>query len=253
MNAGSSFFGGNLQPFGCSPSGEPELRLNIHLPSPDDAPRPDRPHSVAYGDAESFRYLRRQGELQATQAFGDCVLDLDPASELPFNGQPWLMLALWGYLAHREGLFLHGAVCEFGGKFFLLLGAQQVGKSTLGRLVVAAGGACLTDEYPFVTRNEDCFVAHGTPWPGLQGQPSARSAPLSAVFFLRHAPHNALMPLGHKAAALRLLANHRFFTWCPETIPDAVERIDALAAAVPVFDLGFVPTLAAVECLLEAL
>jgi hypothetical protein len=254
VNAGVSFFGDNLLPFQAAPSGWTDLRLDIHWPSPKpkQSPTPPLDHQFL-SEPQGLRFLRPFGELQARQAFADCLLDLAPTTPSPFTGLPWLMLPLWGYLAHRSGLFLHGGMCELEGRFFLLLGRQQVGKSTLSRLVVRAGGACLTDENPFVTHGAGGFLAHGSPWPGVQGQPSALSAPLDAIFFLRHAPANELSPLNHRAAALRLVGNHRFFTWCPETVGPAVETIDALAAAVPVFDFGFVPTPAAVERLRSVL
>lgn len=202
---------------------------------------------------ETFRCARHSSELLAHDNFMHCSLSRGPLAPAIFDGHPWLMLALWGYLTGRNGLFLHGACCEMDGRFFLLLGDQQVGKSTLGRLVVAAGGACLTDENPFVTHEAHGFMAHGTPWPGVQGTPSALSAPLSAIFFLHHASSNTLRALDGPEAGQKLFRNNRFFTWIPETVPPALDLLNTLAGAVPIYSLGFVPDVSAVEKLREAL
>lgn len=227
----------------------PDLRLHLGVVPGWREAHADLTEMPAQRQGDHFEFLRRNGALTATGGFADCRAGLDPREQVDFDGQPWLMLALWGYHACRGGLFLHGACCEFEGRRVLLLGKPQVGKSTLSRLLVDAGGACLTDEYPFVTRETDGFVAHGTPWPGRQGAPASPSGPLAAIFFLRQAPANELQRLDRREAIRRLLANHRFFRWAPETHPPAFEQLAALATAVPVWDYGFAPTPAAVAAL----
>lgn len=171
-----------------------------------------------------------------------------------FPANRWLMLALWGYLTLRGGAYLHGAVCVIAGRFVLLLGDSGVGKSTLSRLVVAAGGTCLTDENPFVTLDESGRPrVHGSPRPGVDGPPVAVSGSLDAVFFLRHAPHNDLGRLEPSATGRRLVGNARFFHWLPETIPRTMTMLAAIAATTPIFDFGFVPDGSAVEVVRETL
>lgn len=169
------------------------------------------------------------------------------------DGRPWLMLVVWGLVAKSGGAFLHGAICVLDGRYFLLLGDSGVGKSTLSRIVVAEGGSCLTDENPFVTREEHGVSVHGSPWPGLRGTKVPLDGPLSAVFFLRHSERNEARRLGGPEAGLRLLGNARFFTFEPAFTPLTVGLLDQIASDVPVFDLGFVPGPAAVETLRAAL
>ena len=249
---GGFVFGENLLPF-CGPTDAADLTLRLswapgwqaeHLPLSD--------HHVRHHDG-IFEFRRRGGLLIGRHDFACCEAHLDPEPPEAFSGQPWLMLTLWGYLAPRNGLFLHGACCEIGGKRLLLLGHSQVGKSTLARLIVEAGGACLTDEYPFVTRDSGGFLAHGTPWRGVKGPVQALSGPPDAICFLRHAPLNELVLLDRKEATRRLFANNRFFTWSPATIAIGVELIEELAGQVPVYDYGFVPTAQAVSRLVAGL
>jgi hypothetical protein len=156
-----------LEPFLLSgPSKAPDLRLVLQV-----ADGPLCPPADPLGDVivreTGLEFVRRQGRLLAADDFARCRVLLNPAPPEPFTGQPWLMLALWGYVASRHGLMLHGGCCELGGKFFLLLGERQVGKTTLSGLVASAGGVCLTDEYPFVTRQDGALYCHGSPWPGI--------------------------------------------------------------------------------------
>lgn len=159
-----------------------------------------------------------------------------------FSGNRWLMLALWGYLTLRGGAYLHGAACVMGGRYVLFLGDSGVGKSTLSKLVVAAGGTCLTDENPFVTAGMDGRPqVHGSTRPGVNGPLVPLSGTLDAVFFLRHAPENDLRRLNGSAIGRRLVGNARFFHWMPETIPLTMTMLDVIASNTLVFDFGFIP------------
>ena len=174
-------------------------------------------------------------------------------SQNEFDGRPWLMLALWGHLAQRDGALLHGAVCAIRNRYVMLLGDQQVGKSTLGGLIAEAGHGCLTDEYPLLSWTEGSAWAHGTPWPGSVGDTPAVSGPLAAIFFLRQAPSDVLKPLSPREGGKLLLNNARFFTWDPTTTLPTVELLDRTAQSVPIYEFGFAPTPKAVELLQEAL
>ncbi len=250
--AGDVVFAPNLTPFADTTAwSAPDLLLSV---SSGEATRaPAAPLTEVLVRDDGLEFVRPQGSMLATGDFSRCSVRPHPSSSEPFTGQPWLMLALWGRVTHRDGLLLHGACCELEGRFILLLGERQAGKSTLARLVVAAGGTCLTDEYPFVTGTDAGPVAHGSPWPGLAGQPSTLSAPLAAVFYLSHAPANVLTPLPPKQAAQRLLTNNRFFTWSPATLPIAFELIEQVSAVTPLLDFGFVPDLAAVDAMRRVL
>jgi len=245
--AGGFVLAPNLAPFLTSDaSTPPDLRLMLQTDAMLPPSQPgDAPEVLVCG--EDFEFIRPQGLLHANARFTDCTVRLSSPPAEPFSGQPWLMLALWGYLTHHEGLFLHGACCELDGKFVLLLGERQAGKSTLGRLVVETGGACLTDEYPLVRREAGRLIAHASPWPGLQGAWAALSGPLHAVFHLRHGQHNSLEALPAGEVARRLIANNRFFTWSPATLPVAFALIDQMAREVPAYDFAFVPDVSAVE------
>ena len=248
-----------LSPF-LSPGDSPQPpALAVEVLRQDEVLTPALPDSSATMSVHphdgGLAFYRPGGTLVSSPDFSFCrvhVLADRPPPE-PFDGRPWLLLALWGHVAHRGGALLHGAVCELEGHFVVFLGKPGAGKSTLGELVVAAGGTCLTDEYPVLTWREERAWAHGTPWRGICGPGMRLSGPLEGVFFLRHAPANELERLGQPEGGRRLLQNARFFVWQPDTIPQTVELLDRTARSVPIYDFGFVPEASAVECLREAL
>jgi hypothetical protein len=250
---GDFAFAGNLAPFISSDEASADLVLRLSVSPGWRTEHASLPAPVVNRTDFGFEFIRRNGKLTASEDFSLCRAVLDPCDVAPFASQPWLMLALWGYVTCHSGLFLHGALCECADRLILLLGDPQVGKSTLSRLLVASGGACLTDEYPFLTHGGNGFTAHASPWPGVQGQPGALCGPLSAIFFLRHAPSNQLQQIDCRSAALRLIRNNRFFHWNPDAVPQAMELIDALASQTPVYALGFVPDVSAVQALEEVL
>ncbi|MEI6500599.1 MAG: ATP-binding protein [Armatimonadota bacterium] len=139
--SGEFVFDPCLTPFMFPTDGDADLSLHLALAPGWRQQHADLPAPLAARKDGHFEFTRSNGFLSASDGFASCHARLDPSEACAFSGQPWLMLALWGYLAHREGLFLHGACCELKGHLILLLGPPQVGKSTLSRLIVATGGA----------------------------------------------------------------------------------------------------------------
>jgi len=204
---------------------------------------------------DGFWFDRSPGAMCASEDFSACRSWTGRPAGIPprFNGRPWLMFALWGYFAQRGGVFLHGATCVLDGRYVLLLGDSQVGKSTLARLAVDAGYTSLTDEYPAVTLASSGPRAHGLPWPGRNGPPAPASGDLAAIFFLRQAPDNTLERLAPPETARRLVGNIRFFGWDPATTLPTFDTLDQIARSVPAYEASFAPSPDAVDMLVQAL
>ena len=204
---------------------------------------------------DGFWFKRVRGAMWAAPDFSKCRAWTGRTEEQlpPFDGRPWLMFALWGYLAQRGGLFLHGATCVLEGRHVLLLADSQVGKSTLARLCAEAGYTVLTDEYPVLTCVEAAIRAHGLPWPGQEGPTAPASGQLAVIFFLRQGPTNALEQLPPPESGRRLMRNVRFFGWDPATTLPALESLDRVARTVPAFEAAFTPASEAVDMLVQAL
>lgn len=170
-----------------------------------------------------------------------------------YNGNPLLMLIVWGRFSLMGGCYMHGAIVTMQEEYILLLGDSGAGKTTLSNLAVEQGFTCLTDEAPWLVMERGEIIVHSSPWPGVKGPLQALSGVLSAIFFLRHAPSNKLIALDPGDAGRRLLGNSRMFNWLPETIPGAVDLLDKTLKAVPVYELGFVPEASAVEAIRRVL
>lgn len=252
----------NLRPFLRAGSMRPDEGITLRLepgppPAVPDGPLTSNGSSAALLEAEWLWVRVRCGSVAVADpglAAWRCWNGVKPLPEEMSVGRRWLMLALWGYLTLRGGAYLHGSICVVDGRYLLFLGDSGVGKSTLSRLVLAAGGSCLTDENPLVTLDADGHpLAHATPVPGVRGPDVPLSGRLDAIFFLRHAPANDCRRLLPSEAGRRLLRNARFFHWLPATRPETMRILDAIARIVVCHDFGFVPEPSAVAVVRETL
>ncbi|WP_167495917.1 hypothetical protein [Desulfosediminicola ganghwensis] len=167
----------------------------------------------------------------------------------------WPLLALWGYFSvHGKGVLLHGALIELDGKHLLLLGDSGVGKTTLSRMAVAAGGTCLTDENPFLSGGPGKPRVYGGPWYSdrslLPDKPvTTATGPrlLDAILLLHHAPQNTLDRLSIQTAVFAVLQNTRTFNWLPGTIYKAMGHVEDAVQATPVYSYGFLPDISAIH------
>lgn len=144
-------------------------------------------------------------------------------------------------LAREGGLLVHAASAVRNGKALLFAGVSGAGKTTISRLA-PPDALLLTDEISYVRREEEGFVAHGTPFAGELAKLGENvRAPLAAVYLLHQGPENAIEPLGHSEAVRRLMENILFFANDPELVSKVFETACELVRQVPVYRLTFVP------------
>jgi hypothetical protein len=115
-----------------------------------------------------------------------------------------LSLALAG-----RGAIVHAAGAVIGGRGMLFAGPSGAGKTTLSRLLAAAGHEILSDDRVVVLRGRDGFTLHGTPWPGEGGFAAPGGVPLGASVFLLKGSESHLRRL-HTGAHMR----HTFMRCC---------------------------------------
>ncbi|MBM4031478.1 MAG: hypothetical protein FJ291_06785 [Planctomycetes bacterium] len=187
--------------------------------------------------------------------------DGGPAVTTPL-AYPLDQVLLMHLLALHEGALVHAGGASIGGKGFIFAGKSGAGKSTLatclaGRLAV--GGASvprgaetprlLSDDRMALRKVGGRFLAYGTPWPGDQGAALNECAPLHAIFFIRHADTDAIVPIAPREAAERLLPLTSIPWYDPEPMTLVLRFLDDLAAHVPAFELRFRPGPGVVELL----
>ncbi|MCK5100093.1 MAG: hypothetical protein KAR45_18425, partial [Desulfobacteraceae bacterium] len=174
-------------------------------------------------------------------------ISMQRKGKVNFNGDPSLLLILWGRASILGYCFMHGALVFIEGMYVLFMGASGVGKTTLSRLAHKAGATLLTDENPYISCEDGIVNAHTTPWPGVIGPTIPFSGPLSAIFFLRHSKKNEARQLTTAEAVRSIIGGSRTFNWIPETIPKSIQLFDKAVKNIPVYDLGFLPDLNAIS------
>jgi hypothetical protein len=155
-------------------------------------------------------------------------------------------------LRAQGGLVLHGAAAELDGQGILCVGVSGTGKSTLARLLDAAGATVLTDERPVLRQwpapaagavPSTAFRLYGSPWPSSAGFVRDGWAPLRRIYFLEHGPTD-LLP---HAAVSRLIHVATIPWQDPALLDPCLATFDTLLRAVPCAVLAFRPTAAVVD------
>jgi len=152
-------------------------------------------------------------------------------------------------LAHRRGVVVHGASAIVEGRGVVLAGASGAGKTTVARLLAAAGLEVVGDERVVLRVAGDAVLLHGTPWAGELGVVSPRSAPVSAVFFLEHAPITAAEPMAAAAAAQALLPRCRLPFWDHAGMAGVLDTVADITRLVPCHRLRVRPDASVVDLL----
>ena len=203
----------------------------------------------------SFRIANRRPPLYKVVSIDEGLregrLHFDPSPRGPHYALDYpLDELLFQHRLAREGAVeVHGCGVVWQGRTLLFCGQSGAGKSTTARLWKrhARGARLLSDDRVVLRPGARGLRAHGTPWHGDGGFASAASAPLGALFFLKHAQATRLRPLSAAEAAARLFARGFPPPWDVEGVEGALDACADAAEAAPAFELGFRPDRSAVE------
>jgi len=149
----------------------------------------------------------------------------------------------------RHGIEVHASGISDNGKGILFLGVSGSGKSTISRLWDAEDGVTvLSDDRIIITPGkDDGYWIHGTPWHGDAGLAAQAGVPLSAIFFISHAPENRAVSLGAIQGASQLLARSFPTFWHKEGMQFSAGLTVEIAQCLPCYQLQFLPERSAVE------
>ncbi|HEX6737041.1 MAG TPA: hypothetical protein VF310_02095 [Vicinamibacteria bacterium] len=215
-------------------------------------------------DGERWYALRTRGPARPP----DRVLRLDPARargtlhvERGSRARGFALayplddLLFQHHLAARGAPVIHACGLRYRGRGLVFCGHSGAGKTTTARLWRrhARGAVVLSDDRVVLRRVGDRVEACGTPWHGEGRFSSPLSAPLAALFFLRQARRNALVPLGPADAAARLMARSFPPPWDAAGVSAVLAACAEVAARTPAYELRFRPDAGAVEVVREAL
>ncbi len=159
-------------------------------------------------------------------------------------------------LRAQSGLVFHGTAAELDGQGILCVGVSGVGKSTIARLLAAAGAKVLTDERPVlrqwpVTNSagepSNRFRIYGSPWPSSAGFAQNAWAPLRRLYFLEHGEKDLITPLASSDAVSRLI-HVATIPWQDAALLDPyLKTVESLLHDIPCAVLAFRPTSAVVD------
>jgi hypothetical protein len=144
-------------------------------------------------------------------------------------------------LVERGGFLVHSASAIAGPSAYLFAGPSGSGKTTMCRLA-SDSVYLLSDEISFVLPDGVGYRAFGTPFYGELARPGEPiSAPLAAMFILRHAPENRVTTLARCEALHGVMRNILFFAkepvWVQRVLAAAIRFVDS----VPTKQMEFVP------------
>lgn len=215
----------------------PEFEFDIDLYEESQAASPDDQLQVKI---ERGEWVMRRGDFRAS---------CDPSagygrirqSRTPYAVDSVLRIVHSLVLARRGGFLVHAASAIRGGKAFIFSGVSGAGKTTISRLA-PPDASLLTDEISFVRREDNRYMACGTPFAGeLARVGTNESAPVCGFYFLEKGPQNRIEPIEPAQAVQRLMRNILFFAHDAELVKLVFQSACEFASLVPMRRLVFVP------------
>lgn len=217
-------------------SDQPEIEFDVeisssHFPNPDDDVRVTQQHGLWTLQRGDFRAewepAKRRGRIRQTAN--------------PYSIDAVFRIVHTLVLARQGGFLLHSASAIRNGKAFLFAGVSEAGKTTISRLA-PPDVALLTDEISYVRKQNDGYVAYGTPFTGELAKLGENvSAPVSLLYLLSKGPENRIEPVAPAEAARSLLANLLFFAEDEELVQATFHSTFEFVSRVPVRRLTFFP------------
>jgi hypothetical protein len=174
-----------------------------------------------------------------------CLAGEFPLKPLDYPLDELLMINL---LARGRGVEVHACgVIDANGDAYVFAGQSGAGKSTIARLWCHEGATVLSDDRLILRVRDGKVWVHGTPWHGEEQFGCPASAPLSRIFFLRHASENRATAISEAGAAARLFACAFPPFYDRAGLDFTLSMLDDVMSRVPASELAFVPDSAVVN------
>ena len=137
------------------------------------------------------------------------------------------------------------ASCAFDGqRGRMFSGFSGVGKSTMSRIWAEAGSTIINDDRLIIREINNEFFVYNTP---MYYKDLSKKAPLNAVYLIHHSPENKIQKLKGALAASRTMAFCIQNNYDQHFVADRLDFFVRLAAAMDIYDLGFVPDNSVIE------
>lgn len=154
---------------------------------------------------------------------------------------------------HNKYLF-HCAYVAHDQKAVLFSAPSGGGKTTQGLLWEQyAGAEMVNGDRAVLEKTREGYLCHGLPIAGSSGVFLNRTLPLAAVFVVRKAPENRVVPLSHEEAFQAVFSEITINSWNKDFVLGAVDFSLELSRQIPVYRLECRMDRGAVEAALAAL
>ena len=160
---------------------------------------------------------------------------------------PWAEYILQRRLGLHGGAILHASMAVRRGVAHIFLGHSGAGKSTIAELAEQIGATIPTDDRTIVTRSPGGMMAWGTPWHGSFRRTSPDGAPVASISLLVQAPGDRLDRVSPGRGVKEMFVRTVQARVTEREVQNTLDTLEQLAAAAPLFELHFRPTVAAVE------
>jgi hypothetical protein len=179
-----------------------------------------------------------------------------PESAAPLD-YPLDELLIMHRLTQEKAIELHGCgIVRADGIGNLFVGHSGAGKSTTTRLWITHDDAEILSDDRIIVRREPCndssrMRMYGTPWHGEAMYASPGSAPLARIFVLEHGHGNVLTRLSPSQAVAELFARSFVPFHRHEYVDSALQFLQEVVDAIPVYRYAFEPDQRAVDKILN--
>lgn len=149
------------------------------------------------------------------------------------------------YMTVKTKSVMMHASCVFDGKKGRMFsGFSGVGKSTMSRIWAESGCTVINDDRLIIRETDNGFFVYNTP---MYYKDLSKKTPLNAVYLIRHSSENKIQKLKGALAASRTMAFCIQNNYDQHFVADRLDFFVRLAAAVDIYDLGFVPNASVIE------
>ena len=147
-----------------------------------------------------------------------------------------------------KSILIHSCAVAKDGYAYIFTGKSGSGKTTLANLSITKG-TILHDEFVIIRKDNNKLLVQGTPFHTKLPVNTELSAPLKAVFFLRHGKELKIDNLNHAQAFIELMKqvvppegfDLSEFHISYERMNDVMDIYSSLVKDIPCFSMEFLP------------
>jgi hypothetical protein len=159
-----------------------------------------------------------------------------------FLAYPLPEIIMINLLARHDGVLLHACGIIDQDKGILFCGMSGAGKSTLANIwQQESKSVILSDDRIIVRKVNGTYMMYGTPWHGEAGHCSARSVPLSKIFFIEHGQENQEQDISRTEAVSHMVTRSFSPLWDKDGMAQTLAFLDNMSQQIPCARLGVVP------------